>query len=102
MLPYVIKNKTTDTLTIHAPADPDIFSMLNTDSVYHLAPNQNLLVGWNRGVGFPWETRKLYKESPSLWDFEVEYDGNPFPIEKNDNDWQYKRGKSVYKIKPLK
>lgn len=102
MLPYVIKNKTQDTLTIYAPAEPGIFSMRNADSVYQLAPNENLLVGWNRGVGFPWETRKLYKESPSFWDFEVEYDGNPFQIDKNDKDWQYKRGTSVYKIKPLK
>jgi hypothetical protein len=102
MLPYVIKNKTQDTLTIYAPADPDIFSMLNTDSVYQLAPNQDLVVGRNQGIGFPWETRKLYKESPSIWNFEVEYDGKPFPIDKNDKDWQYKRGTSVYKIKPLK
>ena len=102
MLPYVIKNKTQDTLTIYSPADPDIFSMLNTDSVYQLAPNQDLVVGWNRGIGFPWETRKLYKESPSIWNFEVENHGKTFPIMKNDKDWQYKRGTSVYKIKPLK
>jgi hypothetical protein len=63
MLPYVIKNKTQDTLTIQAPSDLDIFSMRNTDSVYHLAPNQNLLVGWNRGVGFPWETKKLFRKN---------------------------------------
>ncbi len=102
MLPYVIKNKTKDTLTIYTPANPDIFSMRNADSVYQLAPNQNLLVGWNRGVGFPWETRKLYKAIPSIWNFEVENQGKTFPILKNDKDWQYKRGTSVYKIKPLK
>jgi hypothetical protein len=102
MLPYVIKNKTQDTLTIHAPADPGIFSMRNADSVYHLAPNQNLLVGWNRGIGFPWETRKLYKESPSIWNFEIENKGETIPFLKNDEEWHYKRGTSVYKIKPLK
>ena len=102
MLPYIIKNKTKDTLTIHAPADPDIFSMRNADSVYQLAPNQSLVVGWNRGIGFPWETRKLFKERPSIWNFEVENHGKTFPILKNDNDWQFKRGTSVYKIKPLK
>ncbi len=102
MLPYIIKNKTKDTLTIHAPADPDIFSMRNADSVYQLAPNQSLVVGWNRGIGFPWETRKLFKERPSIWNFEVENHGKTFPILKNDKDWQYKRGTSVYKIKPLK
>jgi len=102
MLPYVIKNKTQDTLTIHAPADPDIFSMRNADSVYHLSPNQNLLVGWNRGIGFPWETRKLYKESPSIWNFEIKQAGKSFPIIKNDEEWNYKRGTSVYKIRPLK
>ena len=99
MLPYVIKNKTKDTLTIHAPANPDIFSMRNADSVYHLAPNQNLVVGRHRGIGFPWETRKLYKASPSIWNFEVENQGKTFPILKNENDWYYKRGTSVYKIK---
>ncbi len=99
MLPYVIKNKTRDTITIFASADPDIFSMRNADSVYHLAPNQNLVVGRNQGIGFPWETRKLFKESPSIWNFEVENHGKTFPILKNDNDWHYKRGKSVYKIK---
>ena len=102
MLPYVIKNKTTDTLTIHAPAVPDIFSMRNTDSVYQLAPNQNLLVGWNRGIGFPWETRKLFKEKSACWRFEIKQDDKLFPILKNDNDWHYIRGASVYKIKPLK
>ena len=102
MLPYIIKNKTKDTLTIHAPAATDIYSMRNADSVYQLAPNQNLLVGWNRGIGFPWETRKLYQESPSIWNFEVENHGKTFPILKNENDWYYKRGASVYKIKPLK
>jgi hypothetical protein len=99
MLPYVIKNKTTDTLTIHAPADPDIFFMLNTDSVYHLAPNQNLLVGWNRGIGFPWETRKLFKENPACWSFDINKADKPFPIIKNVEEWHYKRGTSVYKIK---
>jgi hypothetical protein len=102
MLPYVIKNKTQDTLTIQAPSDPDIFSMRNTDSVYHLAPNQNLLVGWNRGVGFPWETKKLFRKNPACWDFEIKQDGKPLPIVKNNKDWHYKRGTSVYKIKPLK
>jgi hypothetical protein len=102
MLPYIIKNKTKDTLTIHAPAAPDIYSMRNADSVYHLAPNQNLVVGRHRGIGFPWETRKLFKESPSIWNFEIENHGKTFPILKNDKDWQFKRGTSVYKIKSLK
>jgi hypothetical protein len=102
MLPYVIKNKTQDTLTIQAPSDPDIFSMRNVDSVYQLAPNENLLVGWNRGVGFPWETKKLFRKNPACWDFEIKQDGKPLPIVKNDKDWHYKRGTSVYKIKPLK
>ncbi len=102
MLPYVIKNKTQDTLTIHAPANPDIFSMRNADSVYQLAPNQNLLVGWNRGIGFAWETRKLFRENPACWNFEIKQAGKSFPIIKNDEEWNCKRGTSVYKIKPLK
>jgi len=102
MLPYVVKNKTKDTLTIYAPADPDIVSMRNADSVYHLAPNQNLLVGWNRGIGFPWETKKLFRENPACWNFEIKQAGRSFPITKNDEEWNYKRGTSVYRIKPLK
>ncbi len=102
MLPYVLKNKTQDTLTIYAPAEPGIFSMRNADSVYQLAPNENLLVGWNRGIGFPWETKKLFRKNPACWDFEIKQDCKPLPIVKNNKDWHYKRGTSVYKIKPLK
>ena len=47
---------------------------------------------------------KLLKigEGIEFSNFEIKQAGKSFPIIKNDEEWNYKRGTSVYKIKPLK
>lgn len=101
-LAYVLQNKTKDTLNINAPASNELYSFNRKDSTFLLAPNQTLCIGRNQGIGFPWESKKLYRENPSLWNFSISYKGEKVPLVKNDKDWKYRRGVSLYQIKKVK
>lgn len=101
-LAYVVKNDTKDTLSIIAPADNRYLSFNQTDSIIILSPGKELCVGHNQDIGFPWESKKLYRENPSLWNFSISYKGEKVPFKKNDKDWKYRRGVSYYRIKQVK
>jgi hypothetical protein len=101
-LAYVVQNKTKDTLSVYAPASNELYSFNRKDSIFLLAPNQSLCVGRNRGIGFPWETKKLFRKNPALWNFSIEYQGEKVPFIKNDKDWKYMCGVSLYTIKKVK
>lgn len=100
-LAFVVKNKTKDTLSVYAPASNELYSFNSKDSMFLLAPNQSLCVGRNQGIGFPWESKKLYRENPSLWNFRIEYNGEKVSLVKNDKEWKYRREVSLYRIKKL-
>jgi hypothetical protein len=101
-LAYVVHNKTKDTLSVYAPASNELYSFNSKDSMFLLAHNQSLCIGRNQGIGLPWESKKLYRENPSLWNFRIEYNGEKVSLVKNDKDWKYRRGVSLYRIEKVK
>jgi hypothetical protein len=101
-LAYVIQNKTKDTLSIYAPASNELYSFNKKDSMFLLAPNQSLCIGRKQDIGFTWETKKLYRSNPTLWNFSISNKGEKVSLVKNDKDWKYRRGVSLYRIKKVK
>ncbi len=100
-LAYVVKNNTKDTVRIIAPSDSRYLSFNNKDSIFILAPGKELCVGRNQDIGFPWEAKKLYRANPTLWNFSILYKGEKVPFNKNDKEWKYRRGVSLYRIKKV-
>ena len=100
-LAYVLKNNTKDTVSIIAPADSRYLSFNNKDSIFILTPGSQLCVGQKQDIGFPWETKKLYRTNPTLWNFSIVYKREKVPFIKNDKEWKYRRGVSLYRIKKV-
>lgn len=101
-LAYVVKNDTKDTLSIIAPTDNRYLSVNKTDSIFILSPGKELCVGHIQDIGFPWETKKLYRANPTLWNFSILDKIEKVPYVTNDKDWKYRRGVSLYRIKKVK
>lgn len=100
MLSYVVENKTNETQRISIEGFPKERRIYSTtvDTVIDLKPNERVTIGMRNGVGFPWETKKLFKAHNGRQNFNVITGDSTFKIDNSDKYWRYKKGVSYFKI----
>lgn len=102
-LPYVVKNRTKETVRLKVSNYPKDFSGFNTvtDTIIDVLPNQSINVAWSKGIGFPWATKSLYKKNRGVSNFKLMLGDSLIPLDLNDKNWRYKRKAAVYIIKNI-
>lgn len=102
-MPYVVKNRTKETVRLKVSNYAKDFSGFNTvaDTIINVLPNQSINISWAKGIGFPWGTKSLYKKDRGVSSFKLMLGDSLIPLDLNDNNWKYKSKASVYSIKNL-
>jgi hypothetical protein len=99
MLSYVVENKTDQVQRLKVDRYPLRRGMYSptVDTIIDLKPNQRITIGITNGIGFPWETKKLYVAQKGQH-FEVITEDSTFKIDYSSKNWHYKNGASYFKI----
>jgi hypothetical protein len=103
-LHYVVKNKTTEELTIKVPNYPvnylfGVYSV-SVDTIITLLPNQTLLVGVSpTDINFPWATKKIYKKTPGICDLAIVEQDTLIQLNCSNAVWRYKNKTSILTLK---
>jgi len=97
-MPYDIKNETGEIIKLNVKYFPIGRYEYVEDTIIELIPNSNLTIGYGEAIGFPWETKKIFKKNPGVENFELLIEDSINHINKSDENWKYMDGKSIYKI----
>lgn len=100
---YKVNNKTNETIKLkiyNYPLDNVGFANVS-DTIVDIVPGQTIKVANSRGIGFPWETKKLYKKNRGVDNFKLVLNDSLISIDLNDKYWNYKNQGSIYTIKEL-
>jgi len=103
IMSYQVNNKTNETIKLkiyNYPLDHMGFSYI-ADTIIDILPNKNISVAYSNGIGFPWETKKLYKKNRGVDNFKLILKDSLISIDLSDKYWNYKKQKSIYTIKEL-
>jgi len=97
-LEYIVCNKSNHPvkLKIH-DYKPARFDYVD-DTIIVLNSGEEFLITSKEKIGFPWETKKIFKETPGVDNFEVIYNDSVISIDKGPDKWHYKDGKSLFCI----
>jgi hypothetical protein len=99
IMSYQVKNKTRRPLYIKVEdyqIEDCLFS--NTaDTILLLPPKASITLGSATGLGFPWDTKKLFRLQPGMHNFNL-LDTN-IVVDYSDRNWRYRRGSAVFMIK---
>ena len=68
------------------------------DTTILLNSGEEIRVASKEKIGFPWETKKIFKKYPGVDNFEVIINDAVFSIDKGAYKWKYKNGKSYFYI----
>src|SRR6478752_9279825 len=73
IMPYQVKNKTRRTLRIEVKdyLIKDCLFSNTTDTILLLPPKASITLGYANGLGFPWDTKKLYRLQQGMYNFKV-------------------------------
>lgn len=102
-LPYRVQNKTGNTVKLRVRSYPAQHRIHGgaVDTIIFLKPNSYVTVAYFNGVGFPWETRAIYKKKRGAQNFELLHNDSVIPLNTSDKNWKYRSGASVFKIRKL-
>jgi hypothetical protein len=100
---YLVENKSKNNIGLYIPNYPtdgnfDKFST-KQDTLIWLLPNDEVIVGRNSKIDFPWATKNIYRNQPGICGIEVM---KPELIERlgcTKKEWKYRQGVSILKIK---
>ncbi len=97
---YAVKNTTKKAVQLKIKDYPyyALYSK-GTDTLVTLQPNEQINVAYADGIGFPWETKKLYRKNKGVQNFWLVKNDTLITLNNEDQYWKYKRGSSVFKIK---
>ncbi len=68
------------------------------DTTIVLNSREEIRIASKEKIGFPWETKKIFKKYPGVDNFEVIINDSVFSIDKGPDKWKYKNGKSYFYI----
>ncbi len=100
---YSVENKTKEDIYLFIPGFPADSSLgvygKTVDTVIHMKPNENLVVGFGRKIDFPWGAKNIYKEHPGRCGIERVDSDSTIRFGCTKNEWKYKRKNSNLVIK---
>lgn len=100
ILPYAVKNCTNKRVNIRVKDYLGEMSLQpEKDTVIALAPKEEIIINRTHGIGFPWETKKLYRARRGVSFNIIEKD--TIKVDEDDKNWVYKRGEALYRIKVM-
>lgn len=99
---YTVKNKSKNKIGLYVPDYPidgnfDRFSK-RRDTLIWLLPNEEIIVGRNSKIDFPWATKNIYRNQPGICGIEVMKPELIEGIGCTKNEWKYRNGVSKIKI----
>ena len=100
---YAVKNKSKNKIGLYIPNYPtdgnfNQFSK-RRDTLIWLLPNEEIIVGRNSKIDFPWATKNIYRNQPGICGIEVM---KPELIERigcTKKEWKYRKGIATLRIK---
>jgi hypothetical protein len=99
-LSYNVKNETRKTIKLKVSDYPEnTYFVKKTDTIIELKPEQSITVGWDHAIGFPWETKKIYRKKPWKQNFKILSGDSIIPVDSRDKYWKYKHRTSLLVIK---
>lgn len=101
---YTVQNKTESDIKVFVPSFPtDSFLSIyggKRDTTLIIKPKEEIVVGIESKIDFPWGTKNIYKNQPGICG--IKRIGNDTVIELGctEEEWKYKRRNSKMKVKP--
>lgn len=96
-MPYVVKNCRSDNVSIRVS---DYLSEqtgeIVQDTVVQLKPNETIIVAIAIGIGFPWDSKKIFHNNPGVQNFQTL---DSLEFDNSDKYWTYKKKSSIFEIK---
>ena len=97
---YNVKNTSKEDVVLRVDDHPveRHWAGRHVDTTIVLHPGTDVAVGWADGIGFPWDTKKLFKERRASWNFKVLRNDSIVEMTRDDRKWRYHNRRSVYKL----
>lgn len=96
---YSVINETNKNIKVHVPQYPNnveqIFLSNKIDTIIELKPGEQLRIGSRSDIGFPWTTKKIYREHPGVCGLELIKNDSIIPLDCRTKDWHYKKKCSI-------
>lgn len=100
---YSVENKTKGDIYLFIPnysiQGPYETYGKSKDTVLHLKPNENVIVGRGTKIDFPWGTKNIYRENPGKCGIERINADSTIRFGCTKEEWKYKRKTSTLIIK---
>lgn len=99
-LTYEVQNDTKNNIKLkveHYPIRCGVYGN-TTDTIIELKPKEWIRVGCVKDIGFPFETKQIYKKRPAVHNFKIIKGDSVIIVNSEDTQWKYKRKTSRFKI----
>ena len=103
IMSYSVKNRSKKEIMVFVPNFPvdGIYGHFKErkDTFITLLPNQEIIVGLNTNIDFPWATKNIYRSQPGICGIKVMKSELIERIGCTKKEWKYRKGVSTLKIK---
>ena len=100
---YSVKNKTKNEIQLFVPNLPinnsNLYFGEKKDSFLILLPNQEIIVGSNFKIDFPWARKNIYRKHPGICGIQRIDQQNIVKLGCSKKEWKYWKGVSTLRIK---
>ena len=100
---YSVKNKTKNEIQLIVPNLPinnnNLYFGEKKDSFLILLPNQEIIVGSNFKIDFPWARKNIYRKHPGICGIQRIDQQNIVKLGCSKKEWKYWKGVSTLRIK---
>lgn len=99
---YTVENKTKSEIQVFVPNFP-IDSVLSIygkvqDTILIIKPEEEIIVGIQNKIDFPWATKNIYKNTPGICGLKILNNDIATDIGCDKTEWKYKKRNSKLKI----
>ena len=89
VMPYDVRNETGEIIKLNVKYFPTGRYEYVEDTILELMPNSYLTIGYGDAIGFPWETKKIFKKNPGVENFELLIRDSIIYVNKSNENWEY-------------
>ena len=99
---YTVENKSSGDITLFIPSYPTdsipkVFGE-RKDTTLTLKPDQKIVVGIERKLDFPWETKNIYNNLPGMCGLKKIESDTTFSLDCSKSSWKYRKRNSNLKF----
>lgn len=96
---YVVINKSPENIQLFIPGFPTDsiprFFGKRKDTTLTLKPNEELIVGLDQKVDFPWATKNIYRKKPGICGIKKIGSDTIMTLNCSKKEWKYRKRRSV-------